>query len=115
MTAEVPKPEACPMTILPALISIPPLTELLVDNVNVPVPSLTKEPAPETVPDTVLSVASPALRVLLRTKLPAPLIDLIVSAVLKITVAPELTDSAVESARLVSNWSVPAFTLVAPL
>ena len=84
-----------------------PVYVLLVEKVKVPDPPLVKDPAPDTIPETVSFPESPAVKVipLANSTAPEPLKDWIVS-VASTSYVPELITSVV-SARVPVSFKVP--------
>ena len=88
---------------------------MLLERVTVLLPSFVKEPAPLMMPLTVVSSALPKIRFALRTVLPAPAKEAMMSLALTIYVAPLLTVTAVLSDKVPVTFKVPADTVVLPV
>ena len=80
-------------------------------------PVFIRLPAPLIMPEKVLSLLSPAVKVFVLAMLivPAPLIEATVSSEFTLYVAPELTATAVESDNVPEIAKVPAVIFVAPV
>ena len=85
------------------------------ERVTAPAPTLVREPVPLMMPAIVVSMALPKIRLALRTVLPAPAKEAMVSLVLTIYVAPLLTVTAVLSDKVPVTFKVPADTVVLPV
>ena len=101
---------------VPACIPIEPVFVLVPDNVSVPLPSFTKDPAPLITPDIALLPLSPVWSVLVFaiSIFPALSSDWIVSSSSTLYKAPELTITSVVSAKVPVTCNVPAVITVSP-
>ena len=104
----------------PPVIWVWPVWVLAPDSVSVPLPCLTRPPAPLREPENVVFATSPVVSVLVAAKvtLPAPASEPMVSLSDTASVAPEATVTAVVSASappLRFSVRVPADTVVAPV
>ena len=109
-------PESCRV---PALIVVAPVKVLAPDRVKMPVPCFVNPPVPLMIPEKIVLVASPVVRMAdPMVTLPAPLKEPMVSAKLfKLKVAPALTVTAfVSTIRFAApSCNVPALIVVAPV
>ena len=110
-----PNEPAPPIVRVPAVIFKLPVKVFAPVRINVPVPALAKAPEPDIIPEKIVFVVDPAVRLLANIIFPAPEIELTVSVAATLYVPFPPTITSVPDARDPETDYVPSVILVSPV